>query len=275
MVSKGTRLPARLATRLRARLRAQRRLWVRRWRARSLDGTNVLFPTVGHGAVAIETLAGRPDAPRTGPRLAILHAAAGSGHRHAAEALAAAIGRERPESLVRAVDTLVFASRFYRDTYASSYNMMAARAPALWAAIYHSSERGPVNRGTAPMRLAMDRLNLRRLVQVLERERPDAVVCTHFLPVEVLSPRRGKGRLEVPLYCVITDFTAHPFWAFPHVDRYFVASQQVADELNGHGVPAERIEVTGIPIEPRFASTSAATSRVSGSDSTPGARPCW
>jgi len=52
---------------------------------------------------------------------------------------------------------------------------------------------------------------------------------------------------------VITDFAAHPFWVFPHVDRYFVASDRVADELAGHGVERERIEVTGIPVEPRFA----------------------
>jgi processive 1,2-diacylglycerol beta-glucosyltransferase len=59
----------------------------------------------------------------------------------------------------------------------------------------------------------------------------------------------------VPLYVVITDFTAHPMWAYPHVDRYFVASDEVADELHGHGVPRERIEVTGIPVDPRFART--------------------
>jgi processive 1,2-diacylglycerol beta-glucosyltransferase len=52
---------------------------------------------------------------------------------------------------------------------------------------------------------------------------------------------------------VITDFAAHPFWVFPHVDRYFVATGAVADELAGHGVPPGRIEVTGIPVDPRFA----------------------
>jgi processive 1,2-diacylglycerol beta-glucosyltransferase len=56
----------------------------------------------------------------------------------------------------------------------------------------------------------------------------------------------------VPLYCVITDFAAHPFWAFPHVDRYFVASQEAAAELAGHGVDPARIEVTGIPVDPAF-----------------------
>jgi processive 1,2-diacylglycerol beta-glucosyltransferase len=130
--------------------------------------------------------------------------------------------------------------------------VLASRAPALWGLLYHSWELAPFRRGANTVRL-MDRLNLRRLARVVEREKPDAIVCTHFLPVEALAPARGRAPLDVPLYCVITDFAAHPFWALPHVDRYFVASEAVADELAGHGVARGRIEVTGIPIEPRFA----------------------
>jgi processive 1,2-diacylglycerol beta-glucosyltransferase len=243
------RIPARLTQRWRARLRAQRRWWRERWRASA--GSDVMFPSLGQGVVAIETLTEGGADP--GARIAILHATAGAGHKSAAQALAAAIAERDPSTTVREVDTLVFASRLYRGTYAASYNAMATRAPALWGALYHSWASAPVNRGTAPVRLAVDRLNLRRLVRVLERESPDAVVCTHFLPVEALSPIRGRGRLRVPLYCVITDFTAHPFWVFPHVDRYFVASERVANELAGHGVAHERIEVTGIPVDPAFA----------------------
>jgi processive 1,2-diacylglycerol beta-glucosyltransferase len=247
----GLRLPKQVTQRWRARLRAQRRWWRARLRA-SATG-ELLFPPAGHGMVAVETLARARSEGVPGPRIAILHAHAGSGHKRAAEAIAAAIARINSDSTVREVDTLVFASQFYRGTYAASYNAMAARAPALWGALYHSWSMAPINRSTAPVRLALDRLNLRRLVRVVEREAPDAVVCTHFLPIEALSPIRGRGRMRVPLYGVITDFAAHPFWAFPHVDRYFVASGSVADELAGHGVPRERIEVTGIPVDPRFA----------------------
>jgi len=247
------RIPRRLTQRWRARLRAQRRWWRARWRATS--GGEVLFPPVGGGMVAVETLVGggARGVAAGGPRIAILHATAGSGHKRAAQAIASAVAALNSNALVREVDALVFASQFYRRTYAQSYNAMAARAPQLWGVLYHSWGSARVNRGTAPVRLALDRLNLRRLVRVVEREKPDAVVCTHFLPVEALSPVRGRGRLHVPLYCVITDFTAHPFWAFPHVDRYFVGSEKVAAELAAHGVERARIEVTGIPIEPRFA----------------------
>jgi processive 1,2-diacylglycerol beta-glucosyltransferase len=244
------RIPEKLTQRWRARLRAQRRWWRERWRDES--GGDVLFPEVGGGMVAVGTLA--DPGRQGGPRVAILHATAGSGHKRAAQAIANALSVARSDAVVREVDTLVFASRLYRSTYAASYNAMAARAPRLWGALYHSWSSAPVNRSTAPVRLALDRLNLRRLSRVVEREAPDAVVCTHFLPVEALSHIRGRGKLRVPLYCVITDFGAHPFWAFPHVDRYFVATDETARELAGHGVPRQRIEVTGIPVDPAFGS---------------------
>jgi processive 1,2-diacylglycerol beta-glucosyltransferase len=244
------RIPPRLTQRWRARLRAQRRWWRARFRL-GVEG-EVLFPAAGKGMVAVHTLASAPGGGE-GPRIAILHATAGSGHKRAAQSLATAIMQQAPAATVREVDTLVFASRLYRGTYAASYNQMAAKAPRLWGVLYHSWAQAPIHRGTAPVRLALDRLNLRRLVRVVERESPDAVVCTHFLPVEALAQARARGHMRVPLYCVITDFTAHPFWAFPDVDRYFVASDAVASELAGHGVPADRIEVTGIPVDPRFA----------------------
>ena len=242
------RLPP-LTANWRARLRAQRGWWRRRLRALAGD-REVLFPVAGGGVVAVETLS-----VGAGPRIAILHATAGSGHKSAALAIARALGTMAPGAQVRAVDTLVFASRFYRNTYTQGYNAMAQRAPRLWGALYTLWAQQRVNRSAGPAREALDRLALRGLVRVVERERPDAIVCTHFLPVEALYPIRGRGRLDVPLHVVITDFTAHPLWAYPHVDRYFVASEQVAEELAGFGVPRARIEVSGIPVDPRFTET--------------------
>jgi processive 1,2-diacylglycerol beta-glucosyltransferase len=242
------RLPSDLTRRFRVRVRAQRLWWRRRWRA--IAPGEVLFPESAHGMVAVGTLAG--DKAASGPRIAILHATAGSGHRRAAQAIASAIQQLDPSVTVHEVDTLVFASRFYRSAYAQSYDLIAARAPGLWGLLYRSWESAPMRR-VAPGARLMDRLNLRRLARVVERERPDAVVCTHFLPVEALSPLRARGVLEVPLHCVITDFGAHPFWAVPNVDRWFVAGDRAAEDLVSHGVPRDRITTSGIPVEPRFA----------------------
>ncbi|MCC6650383.1 MAG: glycosyltransferase [Candidatus Eisenbacteria bacterium] len=235
----------------RARLRAQRAWWRRRLRVLS-DGHEVLFPAEGGGVVAVGTL---HAASGKGPRIAVLHATAGSGHKSAAIALANALAEQKPDAVVREVDTLVFTSRLYRTGYSQGYVAVSSRAPQLWGTIYALSEQQRLVRALAPGREAFDRLSLRRLLRVVDREKPDAIVCTHFLPVEALWPRRRANKLPVPLYVVITDFTANPVWVYPHVDRYFVASDQVADELHELGVPRERIEVTGIPVDPRFGRT--------------------
>src|SRR5262245_34828248 len=172
------RIPPRITQRWRARLRAQRRWWRDRWRASA--GSDVLFPAAGAGMVAVDTLS--QGASGNGqPRIAILHATAGSGHKRAAQALAHAFSSMSPGVTVREVDTLVYASRLYRGAYAASYNAMAARAPRLWGVLYHSWALAPAHPVTTPpsrgighrvteMRLALDRLNLRRLVRVCERE---------------------------------------------------------------------------------------------------------
>ncbi len=234
-----------------ARLRAQRAWWRRRLRALS-DGHEVLFPAEGGGVVGVATLHASAAA---GPRIAVLHATAGSGHKTAAIALSNALAAQSPDAMVREVDTLLFTSRLYRTSYSQGYLHVSSKAPVIWSAVYALSEQQRIVRALAPGREAFDRLSLRRLLRVVDREKPDAIVCTHFLPVEALWPRRRAGKLPVPLYVVITDFTANPVWVYPHVDRYFVASDLVADELHELGVPRERIEVTGIPVDPRFAHT--------------------
>ena len=187
------------------------------------------------------------------PRILILHATAGSGHRRAAQALDAAFRTLAPGASVRTLDTLQFGSRLFRRGYSPTYDTLVGRVPRVWGLLYKSLEQPRVHRGTTPLRHALDRVNVRSLVAWIERARPTAVVCTHFLPLEALAPRRRRGLLPCPLSCVITDFTAHPFWAIDGIDRTFVATPAVREELASWGVAWESIRVTGIPIEPRFA----------------------
>src|SRR5262245_63954829 len=93
----------RLPQRWRARLRAQQR-W---WRDRRGEPER-LFPSAGKGMVSIQTLSahtddGTPAPPHgdgAGPRIAVLHATAGTGHQSAARALAAAIVQQSPDAVV-------------------------------------------------------------------------------------------------------------------------------------------------------------------------------
>jgi processive 1,2-diacylglycerol beta-glucosyltransferase len=88
---------------------------------------------------------------------------------------------------------------------------------------------------------------------VIDRFRPDAILCTQFLPAEVLATWRERSKLSIPIATAITDFAIHPVWVHRGMDRYFVATEAVREELEDTGLVAqERINVTGVPIDPKF-----------------------
>jgi processive 1,2-diacylglycerol beta-glucosyltransferase len=99
---------------------------------------------------------------------------------------------------------------------------------------------------------AVERLNTRKLDKEIERLAPDTILCTHFLPAELLSRQRADGKTLPPVWVQVTDFDVHALWIHPHVDRYCVASDEVAFRLMDRGIAPGKISVTGIPVMPQF-----------------------
>ncbi len=186
-------------------------------------------------------------------RILILHVRAGAGHERAARAVAVAIERLAPGTATSVNDALDFSSRFLRTTYASSYNRVVARAPRVWGVVYKRTAH-PYDSWRQRLRTWLAVWGSPGYQAVIDHFRPEAILCTQFLPAEVLARWREKSKLQVPVATVITDFAIHPVWVYRGVDRYFVATESVREELIDTGlVPSERIDVTGVPIDPRFA----------------------
>jgi len=56
----------------------------------------------------------------------------------------------------------------------------------------------------------------------------------------------------LPVVGIVTDFVVHPFWIYPNVDAYAVATTEMRQALLSRGVELERILVSGIPVDARF-----------------------
>jgi processive 1,2-diacylglycerol beta-glucosyltransferase len=183
-------------------------------------------------------------------RILLLHASVGLGHRKAAEALSRAFTMRG--ATVRVEDSLDYGGALLRQLYAASYLEISEKAPVLWAYMYRRSEEieGQL---TQALRNLVDRLGLSALDTLIAHYQPDAIVCTHFLPIDVLAQERRDGKSVPPLFCVVTDYTGHVFWAYPEVDRYYVATPTTRTLLAQRGVAPERIHVTGIPVDPAIA----------------------
>jgi len=199
-------------------------------------------------------------APPPRKPILFLHATAGAGHTRAAEALVAAAAQLQLSA--QSIDTLDCMSKTFKHMYANAYVDMVQKMPALWGYLYDAYDAKRFGSKTQKFRLMLGKLNTRNFRRTLEEVGPAVVVCTHFLPLELLSDWKRKGKFHLPLAGVVTDISPHSFWVYPHVDRYYVASGDSERELLRKGIPAEKIQATGIPIDPVFSvSSSAAKAR--------------
>jgi processive 1,2-diacylglycerol beta-glucosyltransferase len=150
-------------------------------------------------------------------------------------------------------DALAYSSPLLRMFYASTYNRMVARAPRVWGFVYRRSEGAPIEGFRQALRTRATLWHCRGYLEAVERLKPAAVLCTQFLPAEVYAFLRERGRLRIPVATVITDYSIHPIWVYRGMDRYYVAAEAVREQLVDSGVvPPERVEVTGVPVDPRF-----------------------
>jgi processive 1,2-diacylglycerol beta-glucosyltransferase len=179
---------------------------------------------------------------------------AGVGHERAARAVETALRTLDPscEPIVR--DALEFASPFLRTFYASSYNRLVDRVPRVWGFFYRRAEKIPASSFRQRVRSALLAAGCRDFATAARRFQADVVLCTQFLPTEVFALLRARGEVGVPVCCAVTDYSIHPIWVYPGIDQYFVATDAAKEQLVETGVVrSDRIEVTGVPIDPKFA----------------------
>jgi processive 1,2-diacylglycerol beta-glucosyltransferase len=185
-------------------------------------------------------------------RLLILSVSAGAGHVRAAQAVEAAAKAATPPFTVSHLDLLSLVPKEFKKLYGEQYIRLVEKLPQLWSYLYSKTDRPTRDSLLGRLKRAAEKLNTRRLGVEIAKRAPDAILCTHFLPAELLSRQRSRGKRLPPIWVQVTDFDVHALWVHPHVDRYCVANQEVAFRLADRGVPRERISVTGIPVMPQF-----------------------
>src|SRR5829696_3128477 len=185
-------------------------------------------------------------------KVLLLSASAGAGHVRAAEAIEKAfMQREDGESReVHHFDVLNYTNKVFRHLYSKAYIDLVNKLPEVPGWVYDKLDKPWKNERR---RLALDKLNTRPFVKLLREYQPDLIVCTHFLPAEIVSWLKAKERIASRQVIIVTDFDVHAMWLVHHFERYFVALEEARVYLEALGIPPEKITVSGIPIDPVFA----------------------
>jgi processive 1,2-diacylglycerol beta-glucosyltransferase len=179
----------------------------------------------------------------------LLSTTSGAGHVRAAQALEKAFA-SRGDCVVEHIDALQYVSRLFQRVYDKAYISMVRHAPQLMGVLYDRTDQPWLH---PRRRLALDRLNTGPMIRMLKRLQPDLCVATHFLPAEIIAWLIAKKKLRARNAIVVTDYDVHAMWLCRTVDRYYVAIDEAAEYLAHIDVPREKLRVTGIPIDPLFA----------------------
>lgn len=183
------------------------------------------------------------------PKIAILSAPFGSGHHLAARALQAALS---PEYVSQVIDPFQFLPARAGPRLVRAYLDLLHFAPQVWGVVYSTTEQS----SAALLRTAVTRglwvLVGKRLQAVLTTFAPDAIIAVHPFSAGLADAWVRATGWQGVFLVVTTDFAPHPFWLYPTVTCYCVATEAFVQACGTLGVPREKLRVTGIPLRSQF-----------------------
>ncbi len=188
-------------------------------------------------------------------RLLIISVSAGSGHVRAAQALlesSTQFNDDFNDIQAEHIDVMSYVGRSFRGAYSDFYRHLIRHAPAVWAYIYQKTDNEDRSDISSILRRTVERICTKKLIKKINDFRPDQIICTHFLPADLLAREISKGRLHCPVWVQVTDFDLHSLWVQPDITGYFAANPEVAYKLRERGVDPGAIHTTGIAVSPVF-----------------------
>ena len=189
-------------------------------------------------------------------KILILSASIGSGHTKAAESLQKILGDSAQviDFMAKDISTLNWLTK---KIYLAALRFI----PDLYDRIYKFADGRKVGVSARFLSSALMYLPFARL---LNKFQPDIVICTHPFPEAAASLWKflhAKSDKNFLLAAVLTDYSLHEIWIFGEVDAYFVATDDMKNNLANHCRAGQKIFATGIPIDEKFS----AVKRVSNS----------
>lgn len=195
------------------------------------------------------------------PRVLVVHASVGSGHKSAAVAVAQAIEelRDNPDAArnlgidvptgtdVEVLDILDFGRiRFDGNKTAS---MFTGITRPIYDLTWRFTFTGRLLWGGGT---GISRVMFPRFTEHVARTRPLAIVCTHIMAANCAVGARMITGLDFPILSVPTDYETEGLWPHRQTDLFCIDTESMAETLRPRLVPERNMLITGIPTRSDF-----------------------
>jgi processive 1,2-diacylglycerol beta-glucosyltransferase len=183
------------------------------------------------------------------PKIIIFYASYGDGHLQVSKALLSYF-QEYGINDVKMIDLLAEAHPVLDAVFRFVYSKSTTYCPMLYGWSYYLTYNMNNDQKLAKW---LNAFCLHRLEEILEIEKPDAII--HTFPMLTMSELRKQIKVNIPTFTVLTDYVLHSRWIHPGTDKYFVATEDLKKNMIKKGVSEEQIKVSGIPIRKIFQET--------------------
>ena len=186
-------------------------------------------------------------------RFLILTSDAGMGHRSAAISISKALielyGDKQFNLVVNPI--LDSPSISLMKPIEKGYDIGVRYAPSLYRLGYEVSDSREVSEIMEGALTLFLQRNIEDFVKALS---PHGILLTNPMFNAPAGKVKQEHNLKAPLYAVVTDLAdVHSLWFAPGPDLFFLASDWVMVKARDNRVPLRKLQITGIPVSPKFA----------------------
>lgn len=186
-------------------------------------------------------------------RILILTSDAGYGHRSAALAVEDALdelyGDQCECKVVNPTDR-ADAPDLIRELE-QGYDDMVVDSPELYRLSYHTLDAPLISDIT---RTVVGQMFTDVMQALIEDFQPHIIVSTYPFHARSVAEVLKELHMDCPLTIVITDLTdVQSLWYSPVATMHFVPTKKIRQQAYENDIPATRVRVTGLPVDPAFA----------------------
>ncbi|MGF6953928.1 processive 1,2-diacylglycerol beta-glucosyltransferase [Neobacillus sp. B4I6] len=177
-----------------------------------------------------------------------------SGHHQVAEALMDLLKNHTDDLTFKKIDLLSYTNKSLEKVITNGYLNWIRYAPETYNLAYKSFFYvSPTKKHSFKW---YQPLFLKKMEQLLAEEKPDLLICTHGFPSYLLSKLKMKGKCDIPIINVYTDFFINSVWGREGIDLHFLPSQEIKRKLSRkYQTTNQRLMVTGIPVHEEITKT--------------------
>lgn len=172
------------------------------------------------------------------------------GHIAAAKSIKKYIDDNYEDADIEFIDCIEYISKYVNKISTKAYVELTKNTPFLWKKLYSGSNKGTL----AVVSNASNNVMALKLKSLIKEQRPDLIISTHPFSSHMCAILKKKNHINCKLATIMTDYHIHNQWlSLPeYVDYFFVANEQMKNDMVKLKIPAQKIHVTGIPVSTRF-----------------------